>query len=140
MKQNILLDTGPLVASINKNNRFFEWTKNQFMIYKPPLLTCEPVLTESCFLLRKYPKGIAIIMELLNRKILEIPFHIDSHAKSITSLLRKYSDIPMSLPDACLVRMSELFDSSKIMTTDTDFKFYRRHGRQVIEILIPPDI
>ena len=140
MKQKILLDTGPLVASINKKDCFFEWAINHFENFKPPLLTCEPVLAESCFLLRKYPEGAVIIMELLNRKILEVPFQIESQVKSISGLLRKYSNVPMSLADACLVRMSELFDHSTIMTTDTDFTIYRRHGRQIIPLLIPPDI
>ena len=140
MKQNILLDTGPLVASINKKDRFFDWAKNHFESFKPPLLTSEPVLAESCFLLRKYPKGLSIIMELLNRKILDVPFQIESQVKSISSLLKKYSDVPMSLADACLVRMSELFDNGTIMTIDTNFTIYRRHGRHIIPILIPSDI
>jgi hypothetical protein len=45
----------------------------------------------------------------------------------------------MSLPDACLVRMSELIGDGVVFTLDSDFRIYRRHKRQTIPLLIPPD-
>ena len=51
--------------------------------------------------------------------------------------MRKYADVPMSLADACLVRMSETLADSVILTTDADFRIYRRHGRQVVPCMMP---
>ena len=51
--------------------------------------------------------------------------------------MKKYVDVPMSFADACLVRMSEVFSDPMILTTDSDFRVYRRHGRQVIPCAIP---
>lgn len=139
MRRGVLLDTGPLVASINRRDRFHEWTKLQLAEIEPPLLTCEAVLAEACHLLRHLPGQGRVVAELVGRKIIEIPFRIDAHAKSMANLLAKYADVPMSLADACLVRMSEINENSILLTFDHDFKVYRRHGRQVIPTLMPPE-
>jgi predicted nucleic acid-binding protein len=52
-------------------------------------------------------------------------------------LLRRFADVPMSLADACLVRMTEIFDSSSVLTLDRDFKVYRRFRRQKIPVIFP---
>jgi len=51
--------------------------------------------------------------------------------------MQKYADIPMSLADACLVRISETLAEPIILTTDADFRVYRRHGRQVVPCMTP---
>jgi predicted nucleic acid-binding protein len=139
MRGGVLLDTGPLVASINRRDRFHEWTKAQLAQIEPPLFTCEAVLAEACFLLRQLPDGSGAVAELVARKILEVPFRVDAHARSLAALMEKYANVPMPLADACLVRMSELHEESLVMTLDQDFRLYRRHGRQVIPTLIPPE-
>lgn len=138
MKNSVLLDAGPLVASVDRRDRFHEWAKSQLAGMRPPLLTCEPVLAESCFLLRELRGGGRAILELIVRKIIRVPFRVDEHAESLAKLLERYSNVPMSLADACLVRMSEMDERSVVFTIDHDFKFYRRYGRQVIPTLMPP--
>lgn len=138
MRKQILLDTGPLVASINRRDRFHEWAKMQLAHINPPMLTCEAVVAESCFLLRHAPGGSKAILELIRRGIALVAFRIDDHPEALIKLMTKYSDVPMSLADACLVRMSELHPDSSIMTLDADFKLYRRHGRQTIPLTKPP--
>ena len=138
MRGGVLLDTGPLVASINRRDRFHEWAKAQLGQIEPQLLTCEAVLGEACFLLRHLTVGSRAIAEMVDRKIVEIPFRLDAHAKSLAHLLDKYSNVPISLADACLVRMSELYENVVVLTLDRDFELYRRHGRQVIPTLMPP--
>jgi hypothetical protein len=44
---------------------------------------------------------------------------------------------PMSLADACLVRLSELEGAGEIFTLDPDFRVHRRHGNKVISVLMP---
>jgi hypothetical protein len=99
------------------------------------MLTCEAVLSEACFLLG--PDQGAII-SLLERKVLHLRFRLADHIKLVEWLLRKYSDVPMSLADACLVRMAELYDGSALFSIDTDFTIYRKHKRQVIPTILPP--
>ena len=51
--------------------------------------------------------------------------------------MQKYADVPMSLADACLVRMTEILPDPVLLTTDTDFRIYRRHGRKTIPCVLP---
>ena len=137
MRELVLLDTGPLVAFLNRGDRFHEWAKAQWERVRPPMLTCEAVLAESCFLLRTLPGGSQAALELLNRGIINIAFKLEDEASSVMKLLGRYANIPMSLADACLVRMAEQHSNSEVLTLDRDFRIYRKHGRQVIPTTLP---
>lgn len=140
MARKVLLDTGPLIAFLNKRDRYHEWATTQFAAIKPPLLTCEAVISESCFLLRQYKYGAVSILKLFERQLLEIPFCLQDELSEIRTLLEKYKDIPMSLADACLVRMAEQFASSTVLTLDRDFIIYCKNKRKVIPTLMPDDL
>jgi len=140
MKRQVILDTGPLVAFINGRDRYHEWSTLQWAQIDPPFLTCEAVLSESCFLLKGIEGGQATVLELLRRGVLNLSFRIDDSVKQIAWLLQKYSDVPMSLADACLVRMSELYTESHVLTLDDHFRIYRKNKRQVIPIFSPSDL
>lgn len=64
--------------------------------------------------------------------------HPEEHVIEIDKLRRKYADVPMSVADACLVRLAEQLGQCAVLTLDDDFNVYRRHGRQVIPIIAPP--
>ncbi|HEY6340002.1 MAG TPA: hypothetical protein VIY49_00805 [Bryobacteraceae bacterium] len=64
-------------------------------------------------------------------------FNLDDNVEAVVAFLRKYANVPMSFADACLVRMSETIADPLILTTDSDFRIYRRHSRQVIPVLCP---
>ncbi len=53
------------------------------------------------------------------------------------ALLKKYSDVPMSLADGCLVRLAENYPQSLILTVDSDFNVYRKNGTQLIPCISP---
>ena len=137
MKEVVLLDTGPLVAFLNRADRFHEWAKAQWERIRPPMLTCEAVLAEACFLVRKLPGGSQAVIELLNRGVIQIPFKVEEEAVSVGKLLGRYADVPMSLADACLVRMAERHANSHVLTLDWDFRIYRKHRRHMIPITTP---
>ena len=139
MKGQVILDTGPLVAFINGRDRYHKWSILQWAQIDPPLLTHEAVLSEACFLFKDNEGGQAAVLELLRRGILRLPFRMDEHADQIKWLLQKYEDVPMSLADACLVRMSEIHADSPVLTIDDDFRIYRKNKRQIIPVLSPPD-
>ncbi|MBN1906925.1 MAG: PIN domain-containing protein [Deltaproteobacteria bacterium] len=135
MKRNVIIDTGPIVAFINARDKHHEWSKEQFSRIAPPLLTCESVISEACFLLRDIHNGSDIILELLKRGVINLPFKMEDSLEQIKWLLNKYSNVPMSLADACLVRMSEIYPDSSIFTLDNDFGIYRKNRRNVIRLL-----
>ncbi len=137
MKKKIIVDTGPLVAFINHNDKYHSWSKNQLSHIVPPLLTCEAVLTETCFLLKKVNGGHNTLFELIDRKLIEIKFQLKEEMKHVHKILERYSDLPTSFADACLVRMAELNENAQILTLDNDFQVYRKHNRQVIPLIIP---
>jgi len=138
--RSVLLDTGPLVAGLNRHDRFHEWTRAQLAVVAPPLLTCEAVLAEACYLLRHVGGGSDRVLDMVERGIVCVPFQIAHNVAVLQSLVSKYADMGMSLADACLVRMCELNPGSIVMTLDSDFRTYRRHGKKPIPLLMPPDL
>jgi uncharacterized protein len=133
----VIIDTGPLVALLNGRDQHHQWARDLLDTIKPPLLTCESVLSEACFLLGQTPGGAQAVMQLLHRQIVEISFSLREEATRIGQLMKKYDNVPMSLADACLVRMSETHADSQVLTLDEDFRIYRKERRQQIPLLIP---
>ncbi len=137
MKENVLLDTGPLVAFLNRRDKFHNWALAQWDQIKPPMLTCEAVISEACFLLAGPSAGIDSVMQMIQRKITTVSFHLDEHIQPVKKLLLKYRSVPISLADACLIRMSELHPDSRIFTLDSDFNLYRKDRRRIIPTIMP---
>jgi predicted nucleic acid-binding protein len=117
------------------SGRHHRWAVEQFGRLEAPLATCEAVLSEACSLLRAFEGGPAAVLELADRGVLELPFVLEDEVAVVKRLLTRYRNLPMSLADACLVRLSELRADSQVMTLDRHFAVYRRHGRQVIPLI-----
>jgi predicted nucleic acid-binding protein len=113
------------------------WAAEQFELLRPPLLTCEPVLSEACHIIYRHGGDPVVVMEMIENNVLEVAFTMEDHIPELLTLMRRYRNVPMSLADACLVRMSELHRRCRVMTTDSDFRLYRRNARQVIPLLAP---
>ena len=102
-----------------------------------PLLVCEPVLTEVAYLLAPYAKAQDALFELLHNGALSIAFRVEEHVAALRRLLQKYRDTPMSFADACIVRMSEIHERHAVLTLDSDFSVYRKHGRVPLALIHP---
>jgi predicted nucleic acid-binding protein len=137
MRRRVILDTGPLVALLNVRDNYHDWAKTEFAQVEPPLLSCEAVFSEACFLLRTVQNGPEAVVNLLNRGVVEAPFCLNEEAERIKRLLVRYTSVPMSLADACLVRMAEQYAQAAFITLDNDFHIYRKHGRQVVPTIMP---
>jgi uncharacterized protein len=135
--QKVIIDSGPLVAFLNKADQYHNWALTQFSQLNPPFYTCEAVISEVCFLLRETRNGAQNVFKLLERELIQIPFKLESEVSATIVLMDKYNNIPMSLADACLVRMSEQITDSTICTLDSDFKIYRKEKRKVIPVIMP---
>jgi predicted nucleic acid-binding protein len=83
------------------------------------------------------PRGTRGLAALLRRGAVLCSFRFSEDMNAVLELLEKYADVPMSFADACLVRMSETQNEPFLLTTDSDFRIYRRHGRRVIPCVLP---
>ncbi len=137
MKRTVIIDTGPLVAFLNAKDMHHRWVVEQLKQVVPPLLTCEAVVAEACWLLRTTSDGSESIMELFKRNVLAIALQLQPEAEGVRRFMKKYCDLPMSLADACLVRMAEIHPSSTVLTLDSHFRIYRMSNRRTIPVLMP---
>ncbi len=137
MRRQVILDAGPLVALLNRRDRYHAWARDRFADIQPPLATCEAVIVEACHLLHGQPGGERIVLDVLRRGVVEIDFILREEIVPVQELRTRYANVPMDLADACLVRMAELSSGSVVLTLDSDFAIYRMHGRRVIPTISP---
>ena len=132
-----IVDTGPLVAFLDRAERHHDWTVALVEAPEAPLLVCEPVLAEAMFLLSDLPKAQDALYDLLDKGALRIAFQVGEHIEPLRALHRKYRDRPISLADTCVVRMAELFERHQVFTLDSDFSVYRKNGREPLDLIYP---
>ncbi len=137
--EKTLVDSGPLVALLVKRDQHHDWACQQFERLTAPLLTCEAVLSETQFLVHRFGGNPLVVLDMVARGALNVAFQVEDEIDRLRDLQSTYCNLPMSLADACLVRMSELQSRCRVFTTDSDFRTYRRNGRQVIPALLPDD-
>jgi predicted nucleic acid-binding protein len=135
MAASVLVDASFLVALLDGRDRHHAWSVFEAARYAPPWQACESVLSEACFLLGR--RGRPALTELLSRGAAVASFRFSQQQEPVLALIRKYADVPMSFADACLVRMTELLPEPIVLTTDSDFRIYRRNGRQVVPCVLP---
>lgn len=133
----LIADTGPLVALLNQNESAHAWSVRALTDFDGVLLTCEPVLTEALFLLDRTQAGTDALWNMLNRGLLVISFELKQELPTVQKLRTTYRNVPMSLADACLVRMSELSPGVSLFTLDSDFQIYRKNKNEPISCLAP---
>ena len=136
--KSFVLDTGPLVALLDKRDAHHAWAVAAMKTVTAPLLTCDAVLTESLYLLGSHPGPRRQLREWLSAGRIRVAYVSSNDGPLILQLMDRYASVPMSFADACVVQMSEILPGSTVFTTDSDFRIYRRHKRQVIPILAPP--
>jgi predicted nucleic acid-binding protein len=104
---------------------------------RPPMLVCEPILTEVAYFLREDGLDVGPLFQLLERGAIRLQFDMSAHWPRIRILMSRYQR--MDLADASIVVMSELHRTCQVITIDrTDFNIYRRNDRQVIDFVAPP--
>ena len=133
----VLLDTGPWVALLSRNDTHHRWAVEQFRRLPPPLLSCEAVVAETCFLLKRSGFDPALALQFIERNVVQLPFVLQTQINAVSTLFKRYENVPASLADASLIRLAEIHDAPVLLTTDSDFQIYRRHGRQMIPTISP---
>jgi len=135
MENPAIVDASFLVALWRKNDQHHPWAVQQARLHPPPWITCESALSEADHLLA--PDGCATLRLACRRGAIRITPVNEESFIPVLNLLDKYADVPMSIADACLVRLTEILPDPLLLTTDSDFKIYRRLGRRLIPTRMP---
>lgn len=130
-----ILDTGPLVASLNASDQCHARAVETLKRVAFPLVTCEPVIVETCFLLSRHPRALEWIERWLRDGKIRVAFELAPNAETVFALMSKYRDLPMSLADACLVAMADANRDSRVFTFDRHFALYRCPSRRKIKTI-----
>ena len=133
----LLVDAGPLLAFFSEDDEWYDWARSQITGTGSPLFTCESVLSEAAFLIRRQSGDPEVLVRAVLDGHVRVEFHLAEQTREIHSLMKRYRDVPISLADACLIRMTEIFPDCRLITTDRDFVVYRRFARQVIPLIAP---
>lgn len=133
----LILDTSFLVAFLRERDEFHSWAVTALKAREGKLITCEAVLAETCHLLRDRLDARKGLLAAVATGSISIPFTLGEEAGAIGKLMNRYRNIPMSLADACLVRMAEIHKEGMVFTLDEDFQIYRKGNRQVIPTVMP---
>lgn len=132
-----ICDTGPLLAYLNRRDPFHQWAVALMRQVRPPLITCEAVLTEAVYFLREDRLNVEPLFAMLERGALRVDFDLSSKWPRLRTLMARYEQ--MDLADAAVVVMTEQYRRCQVLTIDrTDFSVYRRNDRQVIPFVAPP--
>jgi predicted nucleic acid-binding protein len=102
-----------------------------------PLVTCEAVISESCYLLRDLTGAAQAIVENVTSGVFQIPFQLSRSAPAIGKIFRKYRGRDVDFADACLIHMAAELRSGAILTLDRDFRVYRWARNRPFELLVP---
>ena len=130
----IIIDTGPLVGFIDTADQWHGWARERFAELPCPMLTSEAVLSEASYLLEHLSDRL---MEMVQLNALEIEPLFPSESVRIRELMRRYAP-RMQLADACIVRLSELHPTARVLTTDSaDFRVYRRNRSEKLPLILP---
>ncbi len=132
---NHILDAGPLIAALNREDRYHAWACQTLEALGAPFYSCPEALAEAAAMTGQP----AAIVEMVEAGDILLAFDLAEQTAGVLALLRKYADRDMDLADACIVRMTELMRASRVVTVDrTDFSVYRRNGRELIPLIVPP--
>jgi predicted nucleic acid-binding protein len=131
-----LLDTGVIVALLDRSEKFHQACSEAVRSLEAPLVTCEAVIAESCYLLRSLPGAPEAVIENMAGGIFQVPFQLSREALGVKQLLRKYRDRKIDLADACLIRLADEFETADILTLDKDFQIYRWGKNKSFRLLL----
>jgi predicted nucleic acid-binding protein len=132
----VLLDTGCIVALLDRSERHHQQCVEAVSAMDGPLVTCEAVIAESCYLLRGLKDASFAVLENVERGVFLVPYRLTGYAAGVIRLMKKYADVPMDFADACLVGMATDYKTGRILTLDRDFQVYRWGRNRPFELLL----
>ena len=135
----VLLDTGFIVALLDRSESFHKACARTVRELEAPLVTCEAVITESCYLLRNLSGAPQAVIENVTAGIFQVPFQLSQETAGVKQALRKYRDRKIDFADACLIRLAYQFGTADILTLDQVFAIYRWCNNKPFRLLPSED-
>jgi predicted nucleic acid-binding protein len=135
----VLLDTGVIVASLDRSERFHARCADAIADTTSALVTCEAVIAESCYLLRNLNGAAEAVVANVAAGIFQVPFSLTRSAEPVRDVLRKYSHSGIDFADACLIQLATDLRIPDILTLDRDFEHYRWGRNNAFRMLVPLD-
>ena len=132
----VLLDTGVVVALLDRSEKHHAQCVAAIEEMDFPLVTCEAVIAESCYLLQRLTGAPEAVLENVEQGVFQVPFQIAQSAGVVKSIMRKYRDLPADFADACLIHLADVLDTGQILTLDSDFLSYRWRRTRSFELLM----
>jgi len=133
----ILVDASFLVSVYDKREPYHRQCMTALDQVNRPLVTCEPVVTEAMYLLRRLSGAPQAILASIQEGQLEIPFQLARGVDEVLAYYTKYRDTPCDFADAYLIAMADQLDTGDILTLDSDFMHYRWRRNKRFRMLIP---
>jgi len=134
--KRILVDTGPLVAILSREDQYHTVCVSALRDMPGPLLSCWPVITEAAWLLRKSPRAVQQLLRSIDGGFLELLPLAGAEAEAIAALMKRYEDIHPQLADVALVYLANREKIEAIFTLDQrDFSIYRSGRRSPFRIV-----
>lgn len=131
----VLLDTGVIVALLDRSEKRHKACAAAVQEVEAPLITCEAVIAESCYLLRNLAGASEAVVANVVAGIFQIPFQLSQEAAAVQQVLRKYRDRRIDLADSCLIHLADEFGTGDILTLDGDFSIYRWGRNKAFRVL-----
>jgi predicted nucleic acid-binding protein len=135
----VLIDTGAIVALLDRSERCHARCVTVLGSLERPLVTCEAVIAETCYLLRGLPGAPEAVLQNVERGVFQVPFQLSRSASPVRTIMRKYRDLPADFADACLIHLADELNTEDILTLDGDFKLYRWRRNRPFHVLITLD-
>jgi uncharacterized protein len=140
MAASILIDTGPMLAMINRRDRWHKRCSAILPHLPLPFLTSEAVLTELLYMVRADPGTTRSAWNFVNSGAVTLGVIGDQDLPALATLMKQYADVPMDFADATLVYLAQRERLNTIFTINSDFLVYRITGRQRFRIIPDVDI
>jgi hypothetical protein len=140
MAASILIDTGPMLAMINRRDRWHKRCTAILPRLPLPLLTSEAILTELLYLVRLDPRAAQAVWNFVHSGAITLGAIGDQDLPGLESLMKQYADVPMDFADATLVYLAQRERLSAVFTVDSDFLVYRIGSRQRFRIIPDPNL
>jgi predicted nucleic acid-binding protein len=134
--RRILVDTGPLVAILSREDAHHRTCVAALREMAGPLFSCWPVITEAAWLLRRSPRAVQRLLGSMDAGFLQLLPLAGTEAEAIASLMKRYESIRPQLADAALVYLAGRERIDTIFTLDRrDFSVYRVGRKRTFRIV-----
>ncbi len=134
--QKTLIDSGPLIALFDRNDRYYGSVLEFIKAFKGELITTWPVITEVSHMLDFNLQVQIDFLKWCERGGVTLYEITQEELSNIRAMMEKYSDIPMDLADGTLMYIANKEKIKNILSIDSDFDIYRTLKKQNLNNLL----